>query len=410
MSESTASSQVEQKLEESGKASYRSKVGWLMVGVVLGAAGTKIVGSPAQTVPPLPPEDAARSGAARVIRLNPSLAERARIETQRIDFEAMVPTLELVGRVSFDPEHVADIGGRLEGRVTAVYVELGDRVKEGDPLVAIEGPKIGDAVAALLEAKAELAAARAQAERQALLRREQLTTAVAAEQALAEERALEARVRGAEQQLAALGIPPALINTINRSSALPRSVILRAPISGEVVERNVHLGAVVDPTHPLLRIADLDRMWVVLEAYERDVGRLRVGDKVEIRLESEGQPIAIGNVNHISSLIDEETRTADVRVEIDNKERRLRAGQFVQATVYLSGEAVDNVLLVPASAVTQIGGVRSVFVRVGENAYEVKPVETAQRVGNRLVVLRGLLPGDEVVTAGIFALKSEMER
>ncbi|MCS6857354.1 MAG: efflux RND transporter periplasmic adaptor subunit [Sandaracinaceae bacterium] len=410
MSESTASSQVEQKLEESGKASYRSKVGWLMVGVVLGAAGTKIVGSPAQTVPPLPPEDATRSAAARVIRLNPSLAERARIETQRIDFEAMVPTLELVGRVSFDPEHVADIGGRLEGRVTAVYVELGDRVKEGDSLVAIEGPKIGDAVAALLEAKAELAAARAQAERQALLRREQLTTAVAAEQALAEERALEARVRGAEQQLAALGIPPALINTINRSSALPRSVILRAPISGEVVERNVHLGAVVDPTHPLLRIADLDRMWVVLEAYERDVGRLRVGDKVEIRLESEGQPIAIGSVNHISSLIDEETRTADVRVEIDNKERRLRAGQFVQATAYLSGEAVDNVLLVPTSAVTQVGGVRSVFVRVGENTYEVKPVETAQRVGNRLVVLRGLLPGDEVVTAGIFALKSEMER
>ncbi|GAB4202598.1 MAG: efflux RND transporter periplasmic adaptor subunit [Sandaracinaceae bacterium] len=378
----------------------------LGAGIAIGAIGTLAIGGDeaetSASVPPPPTE--------RGIALPEALAQRAGIEVQPVRAEPVVPTIEIVGNVAFDPARIADVGGRLEGRVVEVHVELGDRVEPGDPLVSIEGPDLGQAIAELLEARAELAAATSQAERQATLRRDQLTTATAHEQAAAERAALEARVRGAEQHLAALGLAPGSITAASRGRPLPRTITLRSPIAGEVVERQVHLGAVVDPTHPLVRIADLSSVWIVLNMFENDLGRVRVGDRVEIVSEAYPDEVLPGTVAHVGATVDEATRTADVRVVVDNTDRRLRPGQFVHATLHVSSEAQREALLLPQSAISQVAGQPSVFVRIGENRYDVRPLELGPRYGTRVEVRRGLAPGDEVVVEGAFALKSELER
>jgi cobalt-zinc-cadmium efflux system membrane fusion protein len=99
-----------------------------------------------------------------------------------------------------------------------------------------------------------------------------------------------------------------------------------------------------------------------------------------------------------------------VRVVVDNADRRLRPGQFVHATLHVSSEAQREAILLPQSAVSQIAGQPSVFVRIAENRYEVRPLELGLRHGNRVEVRRGLAAGDEVVVEGAFALKSELER
>lgn len=378
----------------------------LGVGFVLGSVTTLVL----HGGEPEPMASAAPVAVERGISLPEALAQRAGIRVAPVVAEPVVPTIEIVGNVDFDPARIADVGGRLEGRVVEVHVQLGDHVEEGDPLVSIEGPDLGQAIAELLEARAELAAATSQAERQTALRRDQLTTATALEQAAAERAALQARVRGAEQHLAALGLAPGSITAASRGRALPRTVTLRAPISGEVVERQVHLGAVVDPTHPLVRIADLSTVWIVLNMFENDLGRVRVGDRVEIVSEAYPDDVLAGTVAHVGATVDEATRTADVRVVVDNADRRLRPGQFVHATLHVSSEAQREAILLPQSAVSQIAGQPSVFVRIAENRYEVRPLELGLRHGNRVEVRRGLAAGDEVVVEGAFALKSELER
>lgn len=384
---------------------------WLLPGLALGA-GVAIGFVLAAAFRAEPEVQAATSPVQveRGVALPEALATRAGIRTVPAAIESVVPTIDVVGHVEFDSARVADVGGRLEGRVVAVHVELGDRVEPGDPIVSIEGPALGVAAAELLEARAELAAARALADRQATLRREQLTTATEHEAANAERSALEARVRGAEQRLTTLGLAPGAITASSQGRALPRTITLRAPIAGEVVERHVHLGAVVDPTQPLVRIADLSSVWIVLSMFERDLGRVRVGDNVEVLSEVSPGTSFHGAVEHVGATVDEETRTADVRVVVDNTERRLRPGQFVHATLHAASEARHDAILLPQAAITQIEGLPSVFTRMGPVRYDVRPLELGNTYGNRVEVRRGLAPGDEVVIEGAFALKSELER
>ena len=377
----------------------------LGAGVAIGAIGVSAlrVQPAAQTSPP-PPEPE------RGVALPEGLAERAGLRTASATTESVVPTIDVVGHVEFDSTRVADIGGRLEGRVVQVHVELGDRVEPGDPIVSIEGPDLGEAVAELLEARAALAAASSHAERQTALRREQLTTATEHEAATAEHAALAARVRGAEQRLAVLGLAPSAIDAATRGRVVPRTVTLRAPIAGEVVERHVHLGAVVDPTEPLVRIADLASVWILLSLFERDLGRVRVGDRVEVLSEVSPGTVFHGVVEHVGAVVDAETRTADVRVAVENVERRLRPGQFVHAALHVGGEASHDAILLPEAAISQIQGQPSVFVRIGPDRYDVRPLELGPAHGARVEVRRGLAVGDEVVLEGAFALKSELER
>lgn len=173
--------------------------------------------------------------------------------------------------------------------------------------------------------------------------------------------------------------------------------------------RDGFMGQVVDPTHVVLRVADLSTVWVMLDVYERDLARVRPGDTAEIRSEAYPDRVFSGRVGLVESVVDTRTRTARVRIEVANEGHQLRPGQFVRARVMTHGES-RNAICVPARALTQFEGTQSLFVEVGRNHYELRPVEVGARAGDDVEIVRGLAENDAVVTDGVFALKSELLR
>jgi len=375
-----------------------------LLGLIVGAtAGRMFAPTGGAATPPAARVDAA------VVQLSSRLAQAAQLRVQPATEGDVAPQLLLVGTADFDQAKVAHVGGRTHGRITRVFVELGDLVEAGQPLVQIEAPELGEAVAELLGARAELVAARNHATRQSGLGRSQLATAQTVEDAQAEVSALAARVRGLEQMLSAMGVSDLELRASARDGTPPRFVTLRAPMAGEIVERHAVLGQVVDPTQPIVRIADLSSLWVLLDVYERDLPRVGIGDTAEIASENLPSEVLRGTVAHVSAQVDEETRTAAVRIEVDNTQRILRPGQFVHASVY-APRLVRRAVVVPRTAITPVDGTPSVFVQLAPNRYEARAVELGVAMGERVEIVRGLVAGEPLVVEGAFALKSELER
>lgn len=344
-----------------------------------------------------------------VVRLPRDLASRAGVQTVAAAHTAFVPEVALVGTVRFDDTRVADVGGRIEGRVTRFFVELGDHVEAGDPVAEIEGAEVGAAVAELLTAEAHLAAARHQAEREERLVGQQLTTATSVEDARARALAFAADVRGAEQRLVAMGASPTSIRSRTTAPTSVSRIVLRAPIAGEVVDRFAVLGQVVGPTHPLLRVADLSQLWVQLDVYERDLGRVAEGDEATIVSDAHPGVTFRGRVSHIDATIDERTRTARVRIALPNESRLLRPGQFVDARLS-PASGTRLAIVVDPSTVLQYDGDPSLFVARSADTYELRPVELGASGDGVVEIVSGVDRGELVVVAGSFALKSELAR
>jgi len=351
---------------------------------------------------------AAAKPEATLIKLSAELQKRAQVATEPVSKRPLAPSIELVGSVDFDPNSVADVGGRITGRITKLMVSVGDTVSEGQPLLEIESNDLGEALATLLSARANLIAAENQLKRESALGQKQLASALAVETARANAKALHAEAAGAEQRLLAMGLTPAELARLG-AGAGPKRITLRAPIAGEVVERYAMLGQVVGATNPVLRIADLSRLWVELALFERDISRVQVGNSVEILSETYPDKTFAAKVAFVNASIDAATRTATVRIEVPNPERLLRPGQFVRARVARVDKS-EPVIAIPRKAVQQIDGQPGVFVEKAPGSYLALPVELGRGDGDLLEITRGLLEGDRVVTQGGFVLKSELQR
>ncbi len=370
------------------------------VGVAVGRSTAPAASAPA----------ASAAAAVRTqVRLDPELARRAQIRVERAARARVSSSLQLAGSVDFDATRTAEVGGRIAGRITRILVRPGDVVRAGDALAEIESAQLGEAIAQYFSAQARLIAARQTLAREGSLASQRLTTAQAHEEARANAEALQAEVRGAEARLMAMGIARTELPSMLSASGA-RRVTLRAPIAGEVIARQGVVGQSVEPTSIILRIGDTSRLWVLLDVFERDLARVHDGDRAEIVCETWPGRSFHGAVEHVDPVVDPSTRTARVRVEVDNENALLRPGQFVTARLHPAGAEARDALTIPRAALLQIEGRPAVFVAAGRDAYEPRTLDLGAGDGDRVEVLRGVAEGDEVVVEGGFALKSELQR
>lgn len=368
----------------------------LAVGVMLGRAkGTGAT--------PIAPQVTAES---HTIELTAEETARAGIQTQAVASHSLRPALELVGSVEFDADLVAEVGARIPGRVKRLFVRPGASVTAGQALVEIESAELGDAVSEYLAARANQAAAQANVTRERSLSERRLSTARALEEAEATAHTSDARVEAGRQRLLAMGIAP---TALRGSSESLRTLTLRSPIAGQVISREVVLGQLVALDTELIRVADMRRLWVQLDVFERDLARVHVGDQVELRTETWPGRVFRGQVGHIGASIDLDTRTGRVRIEVENTELLLRPGQFVTARLRPQSDDARTALTVPRTAIVQLEGRPAVFTRAGRG-YRPQSVELGVTDGDNVEVRQGLHAGDNVVTEGAFALKSELQR
>lgn len=364
-----------------------------LAGGVVYAVGHKaaVEAEPARDVPTFDGE---------AIRFSPAYAERVGLVFAKVETGTLAPTSNFTGTVTFDPERVAVVGARVAGRISRVLKFDGDHVKPSDTLAELESAELGSAQSALLVAKAHLAAAEANDLREKQLAEAKVSSVRDSELAHAVAVASKAEVMGAQQRVVALGGASASGVGVFR---------VTSPLPGEVVESHVSRGQSVDPSAMLFRVANLSRLWVELSVFEREVAGIREGDEVELSPQTNAALVLKGKVGHVGRVIDLGTRSADVRIVVENPNGLLRPGQSVTARIHRQAVQADGFLL-PRDALTTVDGKITVFVLREKNAVEPRTVVVGARDVQRVQVTSGLTASDTVVTKGVFALKAEIFR
>ena len=334
------------------------------------------------------------------IRYSAGFAERNKLSFIAAETGSLSPVVHLTGIVQFDPDRVAAIGARIGGRVRSVMKIEGDRVKSGDVLAEIESAELGAAQAALISARAHHFAALANERREKELANAKISSNREAEVAAASEASARAELQAAEGRVRAMGGSP---------NGEPGILQLRSPLEGRVVARHLLRGQFVEPTLTAFKVADLSRVFVELAVFERDVTTIHSGDKVEFTVPGTGHKEVTGRVSYVGDEIDLQTKTAAVRVIVENSPVPLRPGQSVMATIHTSARA-EPTLLLPRDSVTSVDGRWTVFVAHDETSVEPRAIELGRQDGDRVDIAKGLNEGERVVSNGVFALKSEIFR
>jgi len=190
------------------------------------------------------------------------------------------------------------------------------------------------------------------------------------------------------------------------SSESLASYPLQSLIAGTVIAKHITRGEAVSPDGEAFVVADLRSVWVDLSVYQKDLGRLRVGQPVAIAT-GHTAPAAEGTISYLAPIVDERTRTATARVVLPNPEGTWRPGLFVTGTVTVDSATVP--VAVPRDAVQTLGDQTVVFV-LDSDGLEPRPVRLGRSDRRRVEILEGLSPGDQFVSRGGFTLKSELEK
>lgn len=217
-----------------------------------------------------------------------------------------------------------------------------------------------------------------------------------------------AELREAKNRLELLGVPPEEIDRLDRELTIKANVPLRAPFDGRVITRNITQGEVVETDQKLFTVANLTDMWVIGNVPEKDVRFIRKDQKVNVVLAAYPHAIFTGTITYIGDMLDPATRTMSLRVTVPNPDRLLKPEMFAIVSVY--GISSPDALSIPLAAVQDGPVGKIVFVQRNAGAFEVRTVKLGDEEGDMIRVLEGVKAGEQVVTKGSFALKSEIER
>jgi cobalt-zinc-cadmium efflux system membrane fusion protein len=304
------------------------------------------------------------------------------------------------GKVTFDDLRVSHVLSPVSGRVTRILVQPGERVKKDQPLAVILSPDLGQAFSDLAKAQADVAAAEKEFRRQKGLYANGAVSQKDYEAARASRDKTRAELERAERK----------VHLLARDSVDGdgQEYSLKSPIDGEVVTRTVNPGTEVQGTLgggtavELFTIGELDRVWVLADVFEMDLGKVHNGAAVSVKVVAYPERAFEGHVEWVAGSLDAATRTAKVRISVDNRERLLKPEMYASVAISVGGR---QALAIPRSALLRLGEQTIVFKQIGSAPdgrlkFERIPVTVEQEGGDWLPVTRGLQPGDRIVTSG----------
>ena len=302
--------------------------------------------------------------------------------------------LRLLGRLEANETSLKTVTSWIDGRIDKLHVKVtGKRVGAGQTIATLYSPEVYAAHQGLIVAKKQVDRMSASSE---LARRTS-----------------DAALEAARERLALLGVPDAELERMESETRPTRAIAIRSPFSGTVIERLATEGAYVDTGAALYRIANLGTLWVQLDAYESDLARLSIGQAVEVTVEAVPDEVFEGTVTFIDPVLDATRRTARVRVQLDNRDGKLRPGMFAEATVATKQpEGTPRPLVVPSTAPLFTGRRAVVYVELPDQerpTYEARTVRLGPRLGQVYPVVAGLAEGERIVTRGAFTLDADLQ-
>lgn len=316
-------------------------------------------------------------------------AERARLGIVVVPATSgeLVRVVRLVGRVVAAEPAVRAVTTRVDGFVERLYVDFtGREVRSGEPLMEVYSPML---VAA----------------QQELLLAVRLRSALGQAASMEAVQQADSLVAAARRRLEYWEIDAAQIAELERSGAVRRSLTLRAPSGGVVLEKNVVQGQAIMAGAPLFRIADLGTIWIEADAFEADLGLLRPGLRADVELDAWPGERFRGRVAYVYPTLDPVARTGRIRMEFGNPGNRLRPGMFGRAVVTVPSGARG--VLIPRQAVLVTGGRQLVFVEDSAGGFRPRLVTLGAESDSMVLVRSGLTAGERVVASAAFLLDAE---
>jgi Cu(I)/Ag(I) efflux system membrane fusion protein len=314
--------------------------------------------------------DSSVTGAA--VPVDRAAAGRLGITFARAAVRPLGRDTRVVGTLTYAEPRRAYVNARVMGWVERLYADYqGKPVRKGEPLLALYSPE-------LVSAQEEYLSARR-------LGDASLTAA-------------------ARRRLDLWNIPEDQIDSLERTGKARRTIVLRAPMAGEIAEKMVTDGEAVQAGENLFLIADRSVLWVDLAVYEMDARSLRIGAPVSVSVDALPGKTYEGRIRFIHPTVDEKTRTLTARAEVVNRDGALRPGMYATALIR---PPAARALTVPTEAVLPTGTQNLVFVNRGDGQFIPRPVAVGVHGDSLVEVVQGLKTGDEVIASATYLLDSE---
>ena len=392
---------------------------------------------------PVSDSDGEEEEGPRTLTMSPAAAALADIQTAPVARRAVAHEIRFVGKVDFDETRVATIAAWTAGRLDRLFVDYtGVEVHAGDHMVEMYSPPLYAAQQELLQA---ISTARRLEDSPIQILRE----------------ASDANVRSAREKLLLLGLTPEQVEEVVQRGTPDTHLVINAPMGGIVVHKQALEGMYVQEGTPIYTIADLRKVWLLLDAYEADLAWLRYGQDVEFQVAAWPGEVFHGRVAFIDPVLDNQTRTVKVRVNVDNPDLRLKPSMFVHARVdavltpagkvldpslagmwmcpmhpevlsetpgacpecgmdllpveelgFVTQPAEDLPLVIPHTAPLITGRRAVVYVKRPDSerpSFEGREIVLGPRAGDWYIVEDGLQEGEEVVVKGNFKIDSELQ-
>ena len=328
--------------------------------------------------------------AANTIKISPGRLQRTGVKTEVVDKTPLTQIIKAPGVLAFDETHLSVVAMRFDGYINKVMpVTSGTHVHKGQPLMSVFGQDLLNAgVQIILE---EVTGWKGPE------RGEAVAPTVA--------RDPRGRVVGARRRLENLQVPAEVIEEIKKSRRVPDAITWLAPQDGIITERNAVDGQAFKAGDVLFRLADHSNLWVMADVAEGDIGVVRPGQAVTVRIKAHPGRVFKGKVGVVYPHLMKETRSARVRIEMPNPDFLLLPDMYGE--VEIATGSVQPVDVVPASAVIDSGNRQVVIVDLGDGRFEPRDVKLGRRGSGYVEVLEGVQAGDRVVVSGNFLIDAE---
>ncbi|MEY4210623.1 MAG: hypothetical protein RLZ92_1004 [Pseudomonadota bacterium] len=321
------------------------------------------------------------------LTITPEKIQKLGVKTDKVAYRPLARAIRALGNVQIDEQRMHVVNAKFEGWIQRLLVNTtGQSVKKGQPLLEIYSPDLLSAQQEYLIAK-QGEAALLQASPQALTTAQQLT-------------------RNALQRLKYWDIGSMQLNRLQQQDQVVEYLPLLSPVDGVVIEKPAVAGMRFMPGEVLFQIADLQRVWLLVDVFEQDLDWVTVGQTVSVAIKAYPDKTFSGQIGFIYPTLNTDTRTVKVRVELDNKQGLLKPGLY--GSVDLSaGHHARQVLMVADSAVLDSGTRQVVLVQLSEGRFEPRVVKLGRQADGYSEVLDGVVDGETVVTRANFLIDAE---
>ena len=322
------------------------------------------------------------------VQISPQRLQSIGVKTGEVERKLVADEIRTTGSVAVDERRLAYVQVRFSGYIQKVFADATYQyIRKGQPLFTVYSPDLVATEREYLVAK--------QNQQQVAQSTVQGVTASAA-----------SLLDAAAERLKQWGVPQKEIARLESTGQVQQELEVDSPVSGYITERNALPNLTVQPETRLYSVADLSTVWVLAEVFQNDLGRIKVGDRATLTVDSYPGRVFEGRVNFIYPQVDMMTRTARARLIFSNSGLKLSPGMFVNVTLKVS---MGKQLVIPATGVLQSGTRQIVFVSRADGYIEPREVQLGSRAGDDFIVLKGVKAGEEIVTSANFLIDSESQ-